>query len=288
MNSLTKYITPAMFTRPDIIVPSTTFGHTPFFFWLISVLHPRNIVELGSFNGYSFFIFCQAAAALGEASRCHAVDTWEGDTNMGAYGPEVYARVKETAAKHFGKNGHELLRMTFDEAARHFDEGSVDLLFIDGCHTYEAVKNDFLTWKSKMSSRGVIMFHDTVEEAPGFGVRRFWAEIKDLRPSLEFYHEHGLGVLLWGESVPGILLELAGEPDTILQQVRDACEALGEKYNIQWQLDVTQHQKEKRERDLGHMRGSLSWKLTSPLRYLDSLVRGNGDQGKPRAASSAE
>jgi hypothetical protein len=172
--------------------------------------------------------------------------------------------------------------MTFDEAARQFDEGSVDLLFIDGCHTYEAVKNDFDTWKSKMSSHGVILFHDTAEEAPGFGVKRFWAQIKDLRPSLEFYHEHGLGVLLWGESVPGILLELAREPDIVLQQVRDASEALGEKYRVQWQLEVTQHQKEKRERDLGNMRGSLSWKLTSPLRYLDSLVRRNGIPGNKK------
>jgi hypothetical protein len=30
------------------------------------------------------------------------------------------------------------------------------------------------------------------------------------------------------------------------------------------------------------MRGSLSWKLTSPLRYLDSLVRRNGIPGNKK------
>ena len=275
MNSLTKYISPATFTQPEIIVPSTTFGHTPFFFWLISILQPRRVVELGSFHGYSFFVFCQAVAALAESAQCYAVDTWEGDSNMGAYGPEVYERVKETVAKQFGEQNCQLLRMTFDEAATRFDEGSVDLLFVDGCHTYEAVKRDFLTWKSKMSPRGVILFHDTAEESEGFGVKQFWAEVKDLRPSLEFYHAHGLGVLFLGESVPDLALELAKESDPVLQQVRDAYQALGEKYRIQWELQVTQHQKQKRESEIGRMRDSLSWKLTSPLRYLDSLVRRN-------------
>ena len=44
--------------------------------------------------------------------------------------------------------------------------------------------------------KAVILFHDTHEVQPKFGVHRFWAEIKKKYPEqcFEFEHSHGLGV----------------------------------------------------------------------------------------------
>ena len=107
------------------------------------------------------------------------------------------------------------MQMTFDEAAPKFEAASVELLHIDGLHTYEAVRHDFETWREKMGPRGVVLFHDTAVHQGDFGVHKFWAEIREKYRGFEFTHGNGLGVLAVGAesgTAMGELLE-AGETD---------------------------------------------------------------------------
>ena len=41
----------------------------------------------------------------------------------------------------------------------------IDLLFIDGDHSYEGVKKDFDLYKSSVSKNGIIAFHDIVPDS---------------------------------------------------------------------------------------------------------------------------
>ena len=113
------------------------------------------MVELGSHYGVSFFSFCEAANKLSAKTFVYAVDTWE-DSQAGYYENNVYEVVKSHRDKHH-KQRAELLRCQFDTATQYFNE-SIDVLHIDGLHTYEAVSNDYNNWKNKIKEDGIFYF----------------------------------------------------------------------------------------------------------------------------------
>jgi cephalosporin hydroxylase len=187
-----------LFTRPQRLhIKSAWNEHTPFALMLVELQRPRVIVELGTHWGVSYCAWCQAVTTLGLATKCYAVDTWAGDPDAGYYGEEVFDDLNEHHKQYdsFSK----LLRMKFDDALRQITDKSVDLLHIDGLHSYEAVQHDYEAWLPKMSERGVILFHDTAVTQPGFGVHKLWRELSANFPHFNFDHGHGLGILAVGK-----------------------------------------------------------------------------------------
>jgi len=55
----------------------------------------------------------------------------------------------------------------------------IDFLFIDGDHSYEGVKKDYLKYSPLVREGGLIAFHDICEHAPESGceVKKFWDEL---------------------------------------------------------------------------------------------------------------
>lgn len=196
-----------MFLHPQCTPESAWLGHIPFAGWLVEEMRPGILVELGTHRGASYLAFCQAIQGCAVQAKCYAVDTWEGDEHAGVYGDEVFFTLLDYHQRNYADFSR-LMRMRFEEAVEYFEDGSVDLLHIDGLHTYDAVRNDFETWASKLSKRAVVLFHDINVRERDFGVWRYWAEIRQRYPSFEFTHTHGLGVLLVGEEQPEALRQL--------------------------------------------------------------------------------
>ena len=208
---------------------SAWWGHVPFSAWLAKVTRPRRIVELGSHAGVSYFSFCQAVIAEALSCECHAVDTWQGDVHAGQYDEFVYedfVRFNEDHYKHFST----MHRKTFDEALHDFDDASIDILHIDGLHTYDVVRHDFETWLPKMSRRGIVLFHDAVERREDFGVWQLWDELSVCYPSFLFTHSHGLGVLAVGADEPRAVLDLCAANPGTSALIRTRFGAIGDRW----------------------------------------------------------
>lgn len=222
----------SMLARPDYRVPSAWSGHLAFAGWLVEEHRPTMVVELGTHRGLSFMAFCQAVADNRIDCRCFAVDTWQGDPHAGIYGEEVYSEVSSYRASRYA-GFSELLRMRFDDALEYFDDGSVDLLHIDGMHTYDAVKHDFESWLPKLSERAVVLLHDTSVREREFGVWRYWDELREKYPSFEFTHSHGLGVIALREDT---LPSLTGLDEANVPFVRRLFERLGEREEVDMEI----------------------------------------------------
>jgi uncharacterized coiled-coil protein SlyX len=227
---------PACLAEPELLTDvSNWHGHVPIAFALVQILRPRVFVELGTHQGDSYCAFCQAVQTLGLETRCFAVDTWEGDPQAGLYGPEVLEKLRAYHDPRYSRFSC-LLQMKFDSAVNQFEDKSIDLLHIDGLHTYEAVKHDFETWLPKMSERGAILFHDTMEHQEGFGIWKFWAEIRAQYPHCEFGHSHGLGILAVGKNNdPATQIFFSGRTGT-QKIIRDLFARLGETLVLRGQL----------------------------------------------------
>lgn len=217
--------------EPDRLVPPGPWvGHIPFMSWLISTMRPDLFVELGTHSGNSYCGACQAIARAGLPTRAFAVDTWQGDEHAGNYDESVLEDLRRHHDPRFA-GFSTLLRMTFDEAVAHFEDGSVDLLHIDGLHTYDAVRHDFLNWQPKLSKRAIVLFHDTNVFERDFGVNRLWTELTTQYPSIHFEHCHGLGMLLVGQDQLPELLALceAGGENPSGMSIRALFKELGER-----------------------------------------------------------
>lgn len=83
-----------------------------------------------------------------------------------------------------------LLRLTSVEASDTFEDESLDIVYIDGCHKYESVSKDINLWYPKLKTGGVLCGHDYVSGVlqPGNRIEKFGV----IEAVQEFVVEHNL------------------------------------------------------------------------------------------------
>lgn len=168
----------------DNIVSAWT-GHRKFAEFLVDKMKPNVIVELGVDYGFSSFVF--ANALKNQNGIIYGIDLFEGDIHTGIR--NTYNSVLNNIKNH-NLTKIKIIVGDFTEVSKTWNL-PINILHIDGLHTYEAVKNDYENWSKFVEKDGIIIFHDVVafEE-----VANFFKEVSGWY-KLFFTHSAGLGIL---------------------------------------------------------------------------------------------
>ena len=153
---------------------------------VVAARSPRCVVEIGTAYGGTFFGLGWGAS---DDAVLVSVDLRHGEFG-GGYPPwrgRLYSSFRRASQRVFLIEGdsHEATTLAAVEAA--VAGRTIDLLFIDGDHTYDGVRADFETYSGLVTPGGMIGFHDIVPEkseqfsavrvATG-GVPQFWRETR--------------------------------------------------------------------------------------------------------------
>jgi predicted O-methyltransferase YrrM len=132
----------------------------------------RSIVEIGIAEGGSAW---HLRRAVDPAGTLTLIDTYP--TVLGMNMSRLIAR---RLVESVDRGRVEWLRMRSDEAVRDWSR-PIDYLFIDGDHSYDAVRRDFEYWSPHVTPDGTVAFHDALTEAPwmdeSFGSAQFVGEL---------------------------------------------------------------------------------------------------------------
>jgi predicted O-methyltransferase YrrM len=113
-------------------------------------------VEVGTFSGEN------AVIMAGYFNRVITVDPWmngydKNDHASNADMAEVEKKYLERTES-FTNISH--IKLSSVEASKQFDDGSIDLVYLDGDHRTEALVADIDAWKPKVRPGGILAGHD--------------------------------------------------------------------------------------------------------------------------------
>lgn len=174
---------------------------------IVRALRPAALCEIGAAGGGTTFLLAQAAAS---EARIITLDLGFTASHKKAVGSFAATGQKIFCLQ---KDSHEpLTKLAVKDCLA---GASLDVLYIDGDHSYEGVKADFQLYSPLVRPGGIIVFHDIVPdyktryniETTSYvgGVPQFWEEIKAAYQSVEEIVEdplqdgYGIGILHWSE-----------------------------------------------------------------------------------------
>jgi hypothetical protein len=144
---------------------------------LVYLNQAQVIVEVGVAEAKSTDWLCRGAKLRG--GKVYGYDLW--DTH-GLNNQFEHWSSKEKCEAYLQSKGHTNFELTkINSRTPEFAEliktkhPSIDLAYIDGCHSYDGIKNDFDVIYPLLSESGVIVFHDTLKID---GCREFMIDLR--------------------------------------------------------------------------------------------------------------
>lgn len=153
----------------------------------------RRVMEIGTAKGGTLFLHSKIA----EPDALLVSVDLPGGQYGGGYVPWRRMLYKSFAREQqkihlLQENSHALA--TKEKVRKVLGGEKLDLLFIDGDHSYEGVKQDFELYRDLVAPGGLIVLHDIAfSKDISSTVDRFWREIKDKYKSGEFIENPNQG-----------------------------------------------------------------------------------------------
>jgi predicted O-methyltransferase YrrM len=137
--------------------------HAWLLYGLVRSQQPKVCVEIGSARGKSACFISRALEDNGGEGKLYAIDPhtqtqWNDHESVNSYD------IMKQNLEAFGVSHRvEIVREYSGNAARNWNK-PIDMLFIDGDHSYEGCKADWDLFSPHVSQFGVVIFHDTIWE----------------------------------------------------------------------------------------------------------------------------
>jgi predicted O-methyltransferase YrrM len=171
---------------------------------LLAPRKPKFILEIGTANGGTLFLYCQVADPEAVVISVDLPGGWFGG-GYPAWKSLLYRKFVSRDQRLHLLRADSHSAKTFSRVRQLLNGRKLDFMFIDGDHTYEGVKQDYLKYRELCAPDAVIGFHDIVPNAadPDCEVPRFWDELKSQNRTEEFVENPaqegaGIGVILSG------------------------------------------------------------------------------------------
>ena len=115
-------------------------------------------IQIGSYAGESTSLFLRS----GVFKTLYAIDPWEcGYDNSDSTSDKRLIAAEQMFDKHFKDNKIiKKIKAKSSDVIDQFEDESLDFIYIDGCHTYKAVKEDLNNYVPKIKKGGIIAGHD--------------------------------------------------------------------------------------------------------------------------------
>jgi hypothetical protein len=125
---------------------------------LFGTLEYKIGAEIGVSKGLYSKELCKAIDDL----KLFLIDPWAAYDQPSISDERAKARY-ESCLERLEPYNVEYMRMTSMEAVRSFDDNSLDFVYIDGLHTFDAVMSDLIFWSPKVRPGGIVAGHDYLE-----------------------------------------------------------------------------------------------------------------------------
>lgn len=119
-------------------------------------------VEVGSWQGKAAAFMAVEIINADKNIKLHCVDTWEGSIEHKQENVIVQKELYNTFLKNIEPVNHIItpIKLASVDAARTYEDESIDFVFIDAAHDYENVRQDLYAWYPKLKKGGMMCGHD--------------------------------------------------------------------------------------------------------------------------------